>query len=143
MLFSRFPWWLDLNFFLIKRVEIPKEDSLKKLWRLIYRYIMYNLSTIEKKTSYRSLSNKTFHKRRNSRKGHYNLAHFWENCKKFKLKSLDQQKYFWTFLGKFSKIQGFFHFWILSTFLKRVYHPSIDRFLNTIERFNEKNRMIA
>ena len=42
-----------------------------------------------KKTRYRSLSYKKFHKRQNDREGQ---TLFWSNCKKFKLKSQDPKK---------------------------------------------------
>ena len=46
---------------------------------------MFNFTTIEEKTSSRSLSYKKNQKKQNDRKGGYTLTHFLENCKKIKI----------------------------------------------------------
>ena len=50
------------------------------------------LQQLKKKTNFRGLSYKKFHKRQNDRKGLYTLAHFCENCKKVKIEVTGPKK---------------------------------------------------
>ena len=93
-----------------------KEDSLKKLWRLIYtlwRYLTFQ--PLGKKTSYRSLSYKKFHKRQNYRKGRYSHVHFWENCKTNKIEVTGPKK------AQFMKIFSILTLLVILSFINFVY----------------------
>ena len=73
---------------------------------------IFTFSTIEEKTSSRSLSYKKFHKRQNYRKGRYRLVHSWENCKKIRIEVRGPKCSFffifiWTFSNEYQKTTFF------------------------------------